>query len=226
MTEQDIFPDATEECWNRIGVRGDRSCEKLVAQTHCRNCDVYGNAARHLMQRAIPEDYRRSWTEHFARAEEVRETADRSALVFRIGREWLALPAHAAITVAESSPVHRLPHRSGKILLGVVNVKGKLYPCMSLADLLEIGMEEPAPIQGRRIYPRTLVMQLGQQVYALPVQDLHGIHRYSRKDLETPPATTNKSVHRYLDGVLSVADMRIGCLDAELIGYNFASVLK
>ena len=25
------------DCWNRIGVAGDQSCEKLAAHVHCRN---------------------------------------------------------------------------------------------------------------------------------------------------------------------------------------------
>ena len=33
------------DCWNRIGVRGDASCPELEQHVHCRNCPVYSAAA-------------------------------------------------------------------------------------------------------------------------------------------------------------------------------------
>ncbi len=36
---------SVDDCWNRIGVRGDRSCPKLAEHIHCRNCPVHAAAA-------------------------------------------------------------------------------------------------------------------------------------------------------------------------------------
>ena len=50
----DILPsDARriDDCWNRIGVRGDHSCERLVRHIHCRNCEVYERSAAELLDR-------------------------------------------------------------------------------------------------------------------------------------------------------------------------------
>ena len=33
-----------DDCWNRIGVSGDRSCPELQAHLHCRNCSVSSSA--------------------------------------------------------------------------------------------------------------------------------------------------------------------------------------
>lgn len=217
---------AVSDCWNRIGVRGDRSCEKLASHTHCRNCDVYATGAQSIMQRPLPTSYREEWAGYFARQESEQKTLDRSALVFRIGEEWLSLPAAVAVTIAETARPHRIPRRGGGVLSGIVNVKGKLYPCMSLAMLMSIGSDTPTPQARRRIYPRLLVVNLARQAFALPVDDLHGIHRYAESDVNAVPTTVNKAMHRYLTGVLTVDDMRIGCLDAELVGFNLASALK
>lgn len=214
------------DCWNSIGVRGDRSCEKLAEHTHCRNCDVYASGARSVMQRPLPPGYREEWAEYFAREEAEQKELDRSIVVFRIGREWLALPAELAVTIAETANPHRVPHRSGGALAGIVNVKGRLYPCMSLASLMSIADDQPPPPSGRRVYPRLLVATLGTQAFALPVDDLHGIHRYAGSDVQPVPTTVNKGVFRYLTGVLVLGDMRIGCLDAGLVGLNLASALK
>src|SRR5471032_222368 len=53
------------DCWNRIGVAGDQSCEKLTQFIHCRNCDVYASAAQGNLQRPVDAGYRRQWAEHF-----------------------------------------------------------------------------------------------------------------------------------------------------------------
>lgn len=34
-----------DDCWNRIGVRGDGSCPRLAGYIHCRNCPVHDAAA-------------------------------------------------------------------------------------------------------------------------------------------------------------------------------------
>ncbi|WP_420475896.1 chemotaxis protein CheW [Noviherbaspirillum sp. ST9] len=224
MTESIGRP--VSDCWNRVGVRGDRSCEKLATHTHCRNCDVHAAGARSVMQRALPAGYREEWAEYFSREESEQVALDRSALVFRIASEWLAFPAALAVTVAEITRPHRLPRRSGGALDGIVNIKGKLYPAMSLAALLSISGDHPIHEDRRRVYPRLVVMELGGQHFALPVDDLYGIHRYAGSDVQAVPTTVSKGLQRYLTGVLAVGEKRIGCLDADLVGFNFASALR
>ena len=226
MNTQALAPLAVNDCWNHIGLRGDRSCEKLAEFTHCRNCPVYADGARNIMQRALPADYQRDWAAEFAAPEPPPVITDQSALVFRVGCEWLGLPARLCVTIAEMATVHRLPHRDSPILTGIVNVQGKLYPCMSLAALMAVGAEEASQPSDRKVYPRMLVMQLGQHAFALPVQALHGVHRYVASDLQTPPATVNQTMHRYLIGVLNMDGIKVGCLDAELVGYQLAGKLK
>jgi chemotaxis-related protein WspD len=219
-------PAAVDDCWNSsIGLRGDRSCEKLAEVVHCRNCPTYTDGARAIMQRELPPGYRHEWAAHFAEPELPPRATDRSGLVFRVGGEWLCLPAGLCIAVAEAAPAHSLPHRDRRLLAGIVNVRGKLYPCMSLAVLMGVSDAE-APPAGRRAYPRLIVMRFGSHDFALPVHDVYGIHRYAASDLASPPATVAGTLHRYLTGVLDVGQYKVGCLDAELIGYQFAGALK
>lgn len=222
----DSIGQAVSGCWNRVGVRGDRSCEKLAVHTHCRNCDVHAAGARTVMQRSLPAGYREEWAEYFSRTESEQKELDHSVLVFRVASEWLAFPAALAVTVAETARPHSLPRRSGGVLSGIVNIKGQLYPCMSLAALLSITDSQPVHEDRRRVYPRLVVMALAEQHFALPMDDLYGIHRYAESDVQAVPTTVNKGLQRYLTGVLTVADKRIGCLDADLVGFNFAGALK
>ena len=42
---------AIDDCWNRIGIHGDKSCPLLSEHIHCRNCAVYSAAATRLLDR-------------------------------------------------------------------------------------------------------------------------------------------------------------------------------
>jgi chemotaxis-related protein WspD len=215
-----------DDCWNRIGVVGDQSCPKLERVVHCRNCEVYAGAAQRNLQRVVGDDYKKDWAAHFRQAAASTQQLDASCLVFRIGREWLSLPTRMFVSVAPQAKPHRLPHRNGRGLSGIVNVGGTLYPCMSLADLLGIDESEGENATNRHTFARVLLTQWEDQAYALPVADLHGILRYATASVQAPAATINKGLSRFLSGVISHDDMHIGVLDEALIGYQLARTLR
>src|SRR5437667_114868 len=125
----------TGDCWNTIGVRGDRSCPELTRVVHCQNCPVFAAAGRRFLDAPSPPGYLEEWTERLAApVEEI--AADREGvLVFRLADEWLALPVRVLIEVTTVRPVHRVPHRAG-LLAGLVNIRGELYLCAHLGKLL------------------------------------------------------------------------------------------
>jgi len=215
-----------DDCWNRIGVIGDQSCEKLDQAIHCRNCEVYAGAAQRNLQRPVGDDYKKEWAAHFRQAAVGTQQLDASCLVFRIGREWLSLPTKIFVSVAPQARPHRLPHRTEPGLSGIVNVGGTLYPCMSLAALLGIDENEGDAATGRHTFARLLLTQWEDQAYALPVADLHGILRYATTSVQAPAATINKGLSRFLSGVIAHQDMHIGVLDSALIGYQLARSLR
>ncbi|MBX4145248.1 chemotaxis protein CheW, partial [Ralstonia pickettii] len=42
-----------DDCWNRIGTRGDRTCERLNECLRCLNCPVYAYHAAKLLERPL-----------------------------------------------------------------------------------------------------------------------------------------------------------------------------
>jgi chemotaxis-related protein WspD len=214
------------DCWNVIGVNGDQSCERLQQVVHCRNCEVYAAAALQNLQRPVGEDYKKEWAAHFRQPAIDTRQQNTSCLVFRIGREWLALPTRMFVAVAPSAKPHRLPHRASRGLAGIVNVSGTLYPCMSLAALLGIDESEGQAATHRHTFARLLLTKWEEQSYALPVADLHGMLRYASSEVQAPAATINKGLSRFLTGVITHDDMRIGMLDEALIGYQLARTLR
>ena len=141
QAQQDIQRDGlpvVDDCWNRIGVKGDNSCPELAKVVHCHNCPVFAAAGQRLFERPPPAEFIDEWTRQLARGEPAAPPDTAAVLVFRIGEEWLGLDVQNLVEIAEPRPVHRIPHRTGRRLLGLVNIRGELQLCVSLRDLLGI----------------------------------------------------------------------------------------
>jgi len=76
-------PDDPHQCWSEIGVFGDSSCPELRTYIHCHNCPVHSAAGLQLLNRALPDGYRRQRTEDFAHQRGPRDQANFSALLER-----------------------------------------------------------------------------------------------------------------------------------------------
>jgi chemotaxis-related protein WspD len=203
-------------CWNETGVYGTSSCPQLRQFIRCRNCPVYSAAGLQLLNRALPPDYRREWTAHFAAEKPPGKTRGISAILFRLQAEWLAMPTQVFQEVAERRRIHSLPHRRTGVVLGLANVRGELLIAISLGHLL--GLETLAsPERLRSDYHRLLVANWQGNRFAFPADEVHGPHRFPLPQLKPPPATVAKSSPAYSRGVLYWRDRPVGFLDAELL---------
>jgi len=203
-------------CWNEIGVYGNSACKELSQFIHCRNCPVYSQAGAQLLDRALPVEYKREWTEHFAREKRLNIAGKLSALVFRLSDEWLALPTQAFQEVAERRLIHSLPHRRQAIVLGLANIRGELVICVSLGRLL--GIEKLAVRQTlRTVYDRLLVLNWDGQRLCFPVEEVFGIHRFDSQQIKPCPAIGSQSAQSYSKGILQWEDRTVGFLDADAL---------
>lgn len=211
-----------DDCWNRIGVRGDRSCPELETHRHCRNCPVYAAGATTMLDAAPPAGYVDEWTAHVARPKAAAEAdARRSLVVFRIGAEWLALPTSAVTEVANLLPVHSLPHRRGGAVLGLANIRGELLICVSLGDV--IGVERSAETRHDRrnaIYRRLLVINRDEVRAVCPVDEVLGIHQVRPRDLKDVPSTVAHASSTYSTTLWSLDGRSVGVLDDQLVFYS------
>lgn len=200
-------------CWNRIGVSGDRSCSELARVVHCRNCEVFGAGARQL-DRPLSASERALWTRHFAEVE-TRDTSERhNLLLFRVQNEWLALPARAIEEVISLRAIHSLPHRRSETLLGLVNVRGQLVPCVSLSSLLAIDVGEEAQVKPKAT-PRMLVLGQQERRFVAAVDEVHGAEKLSTSQLVAVPTTLSKSAQSYSRTILPWQERSVGCLDED-----------
>lgn len=142
------LPAPVHDCWRTIGVQGNGTCAELQQFVHCRNCPVFSAAALQLLDRPLWAEYLQERTRHYAEARRPATPARLSVLVFRLGCEWLALPTVACQEIVERRFIHSLPHRRNGVVLGLVNVRGELVVCVSLARML--GLETTAESGGAK----------------------------------------------------------------------------
>lgn len=187
-------------------------------------------ATADLLAYAVPGDYTAQWTEHVARPVQEADGETTSAVIFRIGSEWLALPAAAIQEVSNLKPIHRVPHRTSGVVLGVVNVRGELLTCVSLARVFGLGAgearESTEPVKPTKpasgaptlfTRKRMLVIRRKDLRAACPVDYVDGVHRYAPAALSAVPATVAKAGTRYSRALLPWREHTVGILDEELL---------
>lgn len=199
---------ALDDCWNRIGVRGDGSCPELTKVLHCFNCPVFATASQRLFERAPPPACVEEWTRELARNDADKQGSTAALLLFRLGEEWLALDVCWLIEATEPRVIHRIPHRTSRLLLGLVNIRGELQLCVSLRELL--GVEGPAATEGR-----LLVAEHEGRRWVFAVDEVAGVEHLPLEELTRAPSTVAQSPRRFARGVFSWKERRVGYLAAE-----------
>lgn len=205
-------------CWCRIGVAGDRSCPALAEVGHCHNCPVFSDAGQALFQREAPPDYLQLWTRQLAEIETPAIADAVSLLIFRIGPEWLALKVASVVEVIAPRTIHRVPHRSNRLLLGLANIRGELQLCISLRDLLGIEVPqdpETQPSASADARPRMIVAQNASSCWVFPVDEVEGVHRIPSSSMENLPYTVQRSPRYYTQGLFMHRDRRVGALATD-----------
>lgn len=235
MAETQAPPFATvvraagvDDCWRRIGVRGDGSCPALAEHAHCRNCPTYAQAAAMLLDaqqlnhalQDLPDaaDECGNHSDH----DIAQDASALACLVFRIGDEWLALPTAALGEVTAPCPVHSLPHRRNAAVLGLAAVRGNLLACLSLAHLFDTGA---AQAELDAAGSRFLILGQGRAAIALPVAEIAGIVRVRRTALQPLPATLARGSARYTQALFVDQGRSVGLLDAAQVRQALARSL-
>ncbi|CAD6526521.1 chemotaxis protein CheW [Paraburkholderia sabiae] len=214
-----------DDCWNRIGTRGDNSCPRLADYSRCLNCPVFAQGAARLLDRPLSDED--LTPQRNADADAARENAEsQSALAFRIAGEWLALPTRVLREVDDIRAIHSLPHQRSRAVLGVVNVRGALTIAVSLGELLNMERAADTPPSARNGYPRMLVAAHDSEPVAFPVDEVEGVIRYADTALLPVPATLAHATASHARGVLAWRDGTIGLLDPARLFDSIARSLR
>ncbi|WP_448106515.1 chemotaxis protein CheW [Pseudomonas azerbaijanoccidentalis] len=208
VTREDA--QAIDDCWNRIGIHGDKSCPLLIEHIHCRNCAVYSAAATRLLDRYALQTEDREQVSGTLQS----EVKTRSLLMFRLGEEWLGLATRSLVEVAPLQAIHSLPHQRSRALLGVANVRGALVACLSLVELL--GLDAAGNVvTGARVMPRMLIIAAHGGPVVVPVDEVDGIHAIDERILDTASQSGTQASAKYTRGVLQFKGRSLRWLDEE-----------
>jgi chemotaxis-related protein WspD len=215
------LPIVSGDCWNRIGVRGDRSCPELVGVVHCQNCPVFATAGRQFLDMPVLPGYRDEWTERLAAPIDDDREVRESVLIFRVADEWLAMNVQSLVEVATPKPVHRVPHRAG-ILNGLVNLRGELHLSIQIAKVLGQESRNNPPPDGKS---RLLLIRSDADRWVLPVDAVDRVRRIPQHDIELPPATITRALAHVVRGVFHRDGRAIGLLDEPRL-FELPPVMK
>ncbi|VVD68672.1 chemotaxis signal transduction protein [Pandoraea horticolens] len=148
-----------------------------------------------------------------------------SLLLFRVADEWLALPVSTIEEVAPMRAWHSVPGHRQRALLGLVNLRGALVPCLSLEELLGV---LPAP-QARATpssplrtgASRLLALRHGHHLSVFPVTEVHGTVTPAKTAMGAVPATTLGATDGFAVAVLRWREHVVGVLDPLRVGAAF-----
>lgn len=218
-----------KNCWDKIGVTGNRSCSELKTVTHCRNCSVYSNAGRSLLEREAPEDYLSDWTEVLTKASSktvnqgaiVQSANSISVMIFRLEDEWLAFPVRLLQEVTQPCVLHTLPHRSNALFSGLVNIRGEILLCISLHYLLELNPAATTSSLPTAVAAKKMVVIAQQSSrWVFTVDEVGGFHRFRPDELQNAPVVVSKATEAYTQGVIRWQGRKVNYLDSESLFYT------
>ena len=218
-----------EDCWNHIGVFGDRSCEVLIDCVHCRNCHVYSAAGRSLLERLPPGDYLQEWTSVLAETKRgsesstlsadgtvVRSDQSLSVMIFRLASELFALPVGVFLEVSAPFMVHSVPGRTNDLFLGMVNIRGEIMLAASLTNLL--GLKTLQDSSGSHTgVSRMAVAGALEGKWVFPIDEIYGIYIFERDDVKPAPVVISNANSSFASGVFQWQNRSVALLDPDRI---------
>ncbi|MBA4395840.1 MAG: chemotaxis protein CheW [Syntrophus sp. (in: bacteria)] len=209
-----LIESSNSRCWSEIGVFGTADCPELSAFGHCRRCPVYAAAGRDLLNRPIPDGWLEERTAVMVREKEVECSDPLSVMVFRVAGEILALETQYFQQVAEMVVVRRLPLRSNRIFRGIVHIHGELHLCVSLSGLLDLTLEERGEAN-RNVFPRLMIIKKDGARFVFPVDEIRGVVRIARGELQDLPVTVAKGPRRLTKGLFHLDGVHVGLLSED-----------
>jgi chemotaxis-related protein WspD len=207
-----------DDCWKRRGVwsKSANRCLDLNKYGHCRNCPIYSQAGRFLLDRPLTDEYRQELITLFQKSAPEKEGKSKSAFVFMAGGDWLALHSELIVEVVNIGPIHSIPHKNSRIFRGIVNIKGRLQLCISIGGVLR-NNKRYRKVRGVPTAERLIVASKDEQIVVFPVTEVLGSFRYKPSMLKPLPVTVSGAKAVYTNGILSIKGKDVGFLDDTLL---------
>lgn len=216
-----VFKDTenTTKCWEHIGVWGNKTCKELEVHIHCKNCPVFSKAGRQLFSRErsggqIIEVFNQ-------KKENEKNEKNLSVFLFRVGKQWYALPAERMIEIASDSKIHTLPMMQNPVVKGIVNIRGQIKVLFDLHKIIK----EHFQATSKHNIPRIILTGSGKDEYAFRVDEAWGVWKVAESALQKPPKIY-QSESSLVNYVLTWQEKDVALLNYELLSATITKLLK
>jgi chemotaxis-related protein WspD len=180
-----------------------------------------------LLDRPISDSQLAAGAESTARPSECRSAgAVLGLLVFRLGDERLALPAKILRGVTPHADPIRVPHKSGRLLRGLCNIRGELVLCADLRGMLGIPCPPQRAADEERPDERRMVMiNAPDGAWAFEVDAVEGVQRTASEAMAPAPVTVKYAMAGCTAGVATIKEGGVTVLDGERVVSGFQAGL-
>lgn len=173
-----------------------------------------------FLQRELEDCDRQQWRRELAAPLVADQAAQIVKLfVFRAGGEWFGIEPPAVVLTEPMPPVHSVPQR-GKALVGVVNLRGSVTLCFSIADALHC---LAGPVSAR---PMMVALVCDGWRVTCRVDDVAGIRSFDRKTLAEPPATLACAATRHVIGIFQADKVSVAWLDRQKLFHTLQEAAR
>lgn len=188
---------------------------------------IDGGAILRLLDRPLTDADLREATRRVASPMAPSKEHVEPLLLFHACGEFLALPAITVTRVTRVAPVHRIPHRSNKVIRGLCNIQGDLMICGNLVSLLELVGDVPASDDDRSDDDRRMIV-LGDEAepWAVQVDSVDGVAYLDPQTFKKPPITVERALHRYTDRLVPTVHSLASLLNVERVLSGFQAALS
>ena len=132
----------------------------------------------------------------------------REFITFEVSGQVFGLDIMAIREIRAWTPATRLPNLPHYVA-GVVNLRGTVLPVTDLAARLGWDTTEATPRHA------IIVTQSGDQTRGLIVDSVSDIVTVSGDEIQPPPATSDDSVVKFIEGIAAIDDRMVMVLNLE-----------
>ncbi|MGA8164017.1 MAG: chemotaxis protein CheW [Waddliaceae bacterium] len=170
-------------------------------------------ATYRLLNRSAPEGYLEEWSRILKEGKKEEEMTERTGfIIFQFGQEFFGIAVSAFVGVFRNRVIRKMPHYSASTLLGMVNIRGQLTPCLALHEIVDVNMEATAAD-----FNHLITIEAKGFVFAFPATRIYEMHRCRMQEIEDVPRTVAKSRASFLLGLLNWQGQKAALLDTDLL---------
>ena len=184
-----------------------------------------GKIAKHgianFFNRPIPDDYRKLSKKNLKEVYKKDESVSENLFIFSLGGLLFAVPARAIELVDDCLEICKLPYFSNECLRGVINVKGEVYPAISIFPFLF-----PKRDEANLAFRQILLFGNAENKSAVLVEEVFAVYS---TDLTKLDATSDQFLNvsdLFVRGSFKFKDKDVGLLDAQLLTQKIREFYK